>query len=178
MKKRRYHVILTSLVLLAASVLTAAPKSEKPNIVFIFCDDLGYGDLGCFGAKDIKTPNIDRLADTGIKFTDFYSVSPVCTPSRAGLMTGRVPQRMGVVGVYFPESFTGMPTNEITIAQVLKKAGYKTGIVGKWHLGHHHQFLPLQRGFDEYFGIPYSNDMESVVYIKGNEVVDFQVDQT
>ena len=152
-------------------------EDKRPNIVFIYCDDLGYGDIGCFGATDIKTPNIDRMAAEGIKFTDFYSASPVCSPSRAALLTGRIPQRMGINGVFFPESYTGMPLEEITIAEVLKKEGYATGIIGKWHLGHMEKYLPLQRGFDEYFGIPYSNDMESVVYLRGNEVVDFNVDQ-
>ncbi|MGC9344933.1 MAG: sulfatase family protein [Bacteroidales bacterium] len=153
-------------------------ENGNPNIVIIYCDDLGYGDLGCFGANDIQTPNIDGIAEQGIKFTEFYSASPICSPSRAGLMTGRLPQRMGVHGVFFPESYTGMPVEEITIADVLKNHGYTTGIVGKWHLGHMHRFLPLQRGFDEYFGIPYSNDMESVVYMEGNEVVEFNPDQT
>lgn len=152
-------------------------NTSKPNIVFIFADDLGYGDLGCFGAEDISTPNIDRIATEGIKFTEFYSASPVCSPSRAGLMTGRMPQRMGVNGVFFPESFTGMPTDEITIAEKLKEVGYSTGIVGKWHLGHMPKYLPLNQGFDEYYGIPYSNDMESVVYLEGNEVDSFEVNQ-
>jgi len=151
---------------------------DRPNIVIIYCDDLGYGDLGCFGADDIKTPHIDRMAREGIKFTEFYSASPVCSPSRAALLTGRMPQRMGINGVFFPESFTGMPLDEITIADLLKEEGYATGIVGKWHLGHMKKFLPLQRGFDEYFGIPYSNDMESVVYIRGNKVEEYYVDQT
>ena len=155
----------------------AVDKKPTPNIVIIFCDDLGYGDLGCFGATDIKTPNIDSIAIQGIKFTEFYSASPICSPSRAGLMTGRLPQRMGINGVFFPESFTGLPVEEVTMADVLKKHGYSTGIVGKWHLGHMCQYLPLQRGFDEYFGIPYSNDMESAVYMEGNEVVDFHPDQ-
>jgi len=160
-----------------ASTDTPVPVADAPNIVFIFADDLGYGDLGCFGAEDIGTPNIDRLAQEGIKFTEFYSASPVCSPSRAGLLTGRMPQRMGINGVFFPESFTGMPTDEITIADLLQQQGYATGVVGKWHLGHFKRFLPLQRGFDEYYGIPYSNDMESVVYLEGNEVDSFQVDQ-
>ncbi len=151
---------------------------ERPNFVIIYCDDLGYGDLGCFDADDIKTPNIDRMASEGIKFTEFYSASPVCSPSRAALLTGRIPQRMGINNVFFPVSYTGMPLEEITIAEILKEEGYATGIIGKWHLGHMKKFLPLQRGFDEYFGIPYSNDMESVVYIRGNEVVDFDVDQS
>ncbi len=148
-----------------------------PNIVVIYCDDLGYGDPGCFGNTEIRTPNIDRLATEGMKFTEFYSASPVCSPSRAALLTGRIPQRMGINGVFFPRSYTGMPLEEVTTADLLKTAGYATGIVGKWHLGHRHEFLPLQRGFDEYFGIPYSNDMLSVVYLEGNQVVDFHPDQ-
>ena len=150
---------------------------QKPNIVYIFADDLGYGDLSCYGAKDINTPNIDQIAKEGIKFTEFYSASSVCSPSRAALLTGRYPQRMGINTVFFPESFTGIPDTEITIPEILKEKGYATGIVGKWHLGHHYQYLPLQQGFDEYFGIPYSNDMESVVYMRGNEVESYKVKQ-
>ena len=150
---------------------------QKPNIVYIFADDLGYGDLSCYGAKDINTPNIDQIAKQGIKFTEFYSASSVCSPSRAALLTGRYPQRMGINTVFFPESFTGIPDTEITIPEILKEKGYATGIVGKWHLGHHSKYLPLQHGFDEYFGIPYSNDMESVVYMRGNEVESYKVKQ-
>ena len=150
---------------------------QKPNIVYIFADDLGYGDLSCYGAKDINTPNIDQIAKKGIKFTEFYSASSVCSPSRAALLTGRYPQRMGINTVFFPESFTGIPDTEITIPEILKEKGYATGIVGKWHLGHHSKYLPLQHGFDEYFGIPYSNDMESVVYMRGNEVESYKVKQ-
>lgn len=150
---------------------------QKPNIVYIFADDLGYGDLSCYGAKDINTPNIDQIAKQGIKFTEFYSASSVCSPSRAALLTGRYPQRMGINTVFFPESFTGIPDKEITIPEILKEKGYATGIVGKWHLGHHSKYLPLQHGFDEYFGIPYSNDMESIVYMRGNEVESYKVKQ-
>lgn len=150
---------------------------QKPNIVYIFADDLGYGDLSCYGAKDINTPNIDQIAKQGIKFTEFYSASSVCSPSRAALLTGRYPQRMGINTVFFSESFTGIPDTEITIPEILKEKGFATGIVGKWHLGHHYQYLPLQQGFDEYFGIPYSNDMESVVYMRGNEVESYKVKQ-
>ncbi len=150
---------------------------QKPNIVYIFADDLGYGDLSCYGAKDINTPNIDQIAKKGIKFTEFYSASSVCSPSRAALLTGRYPQRMGINTVFFSESFTGIPDKEITIPEILKEKGYATGIVGKWHLGHHSKYLPLQHGFDEYFGIPYSNDMESVVYMRGNEVESYKVKQ-
>lgn len=171
---------LTSL-LLALSLLAISCSKESterpPNIIHIFADDLGYGDLSSFGATDISTPNIDRLATEGIKFTDFYSAAHVCSPSRAALLTGRLPQRMGIHGVFFPESYTGMPEDEETIAEKLKEKNYATGIVGKWHLGHLNKFLPLQQGFDSYFGIPYSNDMESVVYLDGNDVVNFDVDQ-
>ncbi|RNC80010.1 MAG: DUF229 domain-containing protein [Balneola sp.] len=172
----RFALFSCCLILLTAC--STPTKELPPNIIYIFTDDLGYGDVGVFGATDIKTPNIDRMAEEGIKFTEFYSVSPVCTPSRAGLLTGRYPQRMGLNGVFFPESFEGMPQEEITIAEMLKEEGYATGLVGKWHLGHMQKFMPLVQGFDEYFGIPYSNDMESVVYMRGNDVVSHSVDQT
>ena len=160
-----------------------SPEKKKqetevlPNIIHIFADDLGYGDLGCFGATDIKTPAIDAIAKEGIKFTNFYSASPVCSPSRAALLTGRLPQRIGINGVFFPESFTGMPSEEITISEILKEKNYVTGMIGKWHLGHREEYLPLQQGFDSYFGIPYSNDMASVVYMRDNGVVDYNVNQ-
>ena len=174
------HSIVFCLVVLLSLIACRekTPEQQKrPNFIIIFADDLGYGDLSCFGATDIHTPNIDRIAGEGIKFTEFYSASPVCSPSRAGLLTGRMPQRMGINQVYFPESFSGMPPSEITIAEMLGTIGYATGIVGKWHLGHLERFLPLQQGFDEYYGIPYSNDMSSVVYMDGNEVDSFKVDQ-
>ena len=150
---------------------------KSPNIVFIFADDLGYGDIGSYGAEDISTPNIDFIAENGIKFNDFYSVSSVCTPSRAGMLTGRMPQRFGLNGVLFPDSHTGMPPSEYTIAELLKDNGYYTGIIGKWHLGHKYDFLPLQQGFDFFFGIPYSNDMASTAYFNGNDVIDYFPDQ-
>ncbi len=151
---------------------------EIPNVIFILADDLGYGDLGCYGSSCNRTPNLDNLARLGIRFTDSYAAASICSPSRAALLTGRYPLRMGINGVFFPESFSGIDTSEVTIAEALHKAGYYTGIVGKWHLGHHHAFLPLQNGFDEYFGIPYSNDMRSVVYMRGNSVESWTVDQT
>ncbi len=153
------------------------PVKSPPNFVLIMADDLGYGDIGCFEATDILTPHIDRMAAQGVRFTSAYAASSICSPSRAAMLTGRYPQRMGINSVFFPESFTGLPVNEITIADLLSEQGYKNAIFGKWHLGHHHQYLPLQRGFDEYFGIPYSNDMSSVVYMRGNEVEEFEVDQ-
>ena len=147
---------------MAATVSFLTPLMEasdrNPNIVLIYCDDLGYGDLGCYGSS-IPTPHLDRMAAEGMRFTQFYSANPVCSPSRAALLTGRYPTRVGVPRVLFPNDTTGLPDDEMTIAQVLKARGYKTMCVGKWHLGRLPEFLPTNRGFDEYFGIPYSNDM-------------------
>jgi len=152
-----------SLILFTALGLSLYAQSNRPpNFIVILADDLGYGDLGCYGHPTIKTPNIDKLAQEGIRFTQFYVAANVCSPSRAGLLTGRLPVRTGVtggLGVFFPHSSTGLPTSEITIAKALKEKGYQTGIVGKWHLGAKAQYLPNSFGFDEYFGIPYSNDM-------------------
>ncbi len=136
----------------------------KPNFVIIFCDDLGYGDLSCFGHPTIHTPHLDQMAEEGQKWTNFYAAAPVCTPSRAGLLTGRLPIRTGMCSdkraVLFPDSAGGLPASEITIAKALKEAGYATAAVGKWHLGHLPAFLPTSHGFDSYFGVPYSNDMD------------------
>ena len=140
--------------------------TETPNIVVIYADDLGYGDLGSYGHPTIRTPPLDRLADEGLRFTDYYSPSPVCTPSRAALLTGRYAVRSGMVGrrgVLFPESHGGLPDNEITIAEMLRDRGYATAHVGKWHLGIHEGSRPLDQGFDQSFGIPYSNDMDGTI---------------
>lgn len=145
-----------SAFLFAAGSLHAA----KPNFVIIFTDDQGYGDLSCFGSKTIKTPNIDRIAKEGRKFTSFMVASPVCTPSRAALLTGCYPKRVGMhQHVLFPASTKGLNAKEHTIADHLKGQGYATACFGKWHLGHHKETLPTANGFDTYFGIPYSNDM-------------------
>ena len=137
--------------------------ARRPNIVVIFTDDLGYGDLACYGHPTIRTPSLDRMAAEGIRFTQFYSASPVCTPSRAALMTGRLPIRTGMCSderrVLFPFSKGGLQAEEMTVAEVLQSAGYRTMCVGKWHLGHLSEYLPTRHGFDHYFGIPYSNDM-------------------
>ena len=137
-----------------------ARADDKPNFVIIFADDQGYGDLGCFGSETIETPNIDRMATEGRKFTNFMVASPVCTPSRAALLTGCYPKRVGMhQHVLFPASTKGLNPDEYTIADHLKSQGYATACFGKWHLGHHPETLPQQNGFDTYYGIPYSNDM-------------------
>jgi len=136
--------------------------SDKPNFVIIFTDDQGYQDVGCFGSPAITTPNLDRMAAEGIKFTDFYVAASVCSPSRAALMTGCYPPRVGITKVLFPNDNIGLNPEEITIADILKGQGYATACIGKWHLGHLPEFLPTSNGFDYYFGIPYSNDMDGV----------------
>lgn len=132
---------------------------KTPNIIIIFTDDQGYGDIGCYGATGFETPNLDKLASQGMRFTNHYSAQPVCSASRAGLLTGCYPNRIGISGALFPHHTIGLNPDELTIAEMLKTKGYATAIFGKWHLGHHKKFLPLQHGFDEYVGVPYSNDM-------------------
>lgn len=140
------------------------PPPAKPNIILIFMDDLGYGDLSCYGALDYRTPNLDRMASEGMRFTNFVSAQAVCSASRAGLMTGCYPNRVGISGALFPGAKVGLATEEETIADLLKARGYATGAFGKWHLGDAPAFLPTRQGFDEYMGIPYSNDMWPVQY--------------
>lgn len=142
-----------------------ASGGRPPNFIIIFCDDLGYGDIGCFGSNKHRTPNLDRMATEGMRFTSFYVTSGVCTPSRSSLMTGCYPRRVNMhqnddgLCVLFPVNKKGLNPDEITIADLLKKQGYATACIGKWHLGDQPQFLPTSQGFDYYFGIPYSNDM-------------------
>ena len=161
----KFTVSLTGILFLylqCFSVSTAAEatlKADRPNIVIIYIDDMGYADIGPFGAKGYATPNLDRMASEGMKFTSFYSAQAVCSASRAALMTGCYANRIGIHGALGPHSKVGISSNEMTIAQVCKQQGYATAIFGKWHLGDARQFLPLQHGFDEYFGLPYSNDM-------------------
>ncbi|MEN6575073.1 MAG: sulfatase-like hydrolase/transferase [Phycisphaerales bacterium] len=170
--------------------VSADDKSNRPpNFIVVFIDDMGYADVGCFGAEGYETPNIDRLAADGVRFTDFYAAASSCTPSRAALMTGCYPQRVGLPHVLGPEARIGISDEETTIAQVLKPLGYATACYGKWHLGHHSQFLPTRHGFDEYFGLPYSNDMwprhpenptgyPDLPLIEGERVVAYDPDQT
>ena len=155
----------------AATSLPAIPQTKKPNIVFILCDDLGYGDLECYGSS-IRTPNLNRLAQEGMRFTNFDSADPVCSPSRAALLTGRYPTRVGVPRVFFPQDTNGLELGETTLANVAKAQGYKTACFGKWHLGRPEPYLPTNRGFDQYFGIPYSNDMNPRVLLDGTKVVE------
>jgi arylsulfatase A-like enzyme len=162
----RKSLALLALGLFAASAVGAVGAEPPPNFVVILADDLGYGDLGCYGHPTIATPNLDRMATEGQRWTDFYAAASVCTPSRAALLTGRLPIRSGMCDdrrrVLFPDSAGGLPPEEITMAEALKDLGYATACVGKWHLGHLPQYLPTTQGFDSYFGVPYSNDMDRV----------------
>ena len=145
------------LTLPAAQTVRAAEHS--PNVVIIYTDDQGYADVGSFGAQGLTTPNLDQLAREGRRFTDFHVAQPICTASRASLLTGCYPNRIGFRGALGPHSKIGINENELTLAQMFKNQGYATGMVGKWHLGDAPQFLPTKRGFDQYYGIPYSHDM-------------------
>ncbi len=161
------HLVLTSL---AALLLAVGPSpvqaAKQPNIIIILADDMGYGDLGCYGHPSMHTPNLDRMAAEGLRFTDFYCGQSLCTPSRAALLTGRLAVRSGMAGgpgrhVLYPKDKGGLPNEEITIAQALKAKGYTTEAIGKWHVGSQPELLPIHRGFDSFFGLPYSNDMDT-----------------
>lgn len=191
----RYYL---PILLLLSTLLAACPPAETetdtlpnrpPNIIVIFADDLGYGDLGVYGHPTIQTPHLDQMAREGMKFTQFYVGASVCTPSRSALLTGRLPIRTGMSStkrrVLFPDSGGGLPASELTIAEALKERGYATACFGKWHLGHLPQFLPTRHGFDYYYGIPYSNDMEVVKrgdpplpLMRNEETIEAPADQT
>ena len=163
MKKQLFltvPVTLSAFAATAADSATPVPTSVRnPNIVVIFMDDMGYADIGPFGARKYATPNLDRMAAEGTKFTSFYAAQAVCSASRAGLLTGCYPNRVGITGALRPHSKIGLSLQEMTMAELCKQKGYATGMFGKWHLGDEKRFLPTRRGFDEYFGLPYSNDM-------------------
>jgi len=164
---------------------TGQLQAETPNVVIIFTDDQGYGDVGCYGGTHVVTPHLDQMATQGMRFTDFHVAQAVCGASRAALLTGCYPNRIGILWAPSPFTKYGINDREVLISEMLRSKGYATAAIGKWHLGHHRQFLPLQHGFDSYFGLPYSNDMwpshpEKVKFpdlplIEGNEVVDSQV---
>jgi len=169
-------------LLVACTTAWAAPKS--PNFVLLFADDLGYGDLSCYGHPTIYTPHLDRMATQGIKLTSFYAAT-CCSPSRASLLTGRYAPRTGVYRVLFPKDTIGLPASEVTLAEALKERGYRTACIGKWHLGHREGFLPNDHGFDEYFGLLYSNDMmkpwvntdEPLKLYRNKEAIEYPVKQ-
>jgi len=170
----------------AGDAISLPAAVSSPNIVLIFTDDQGYGDVGCYGAKGFQTPSLDLLAKQGRKFTDFYVAQAVCGTSRAALLTGCYPNRIGLFGAPGPNATHGISASEMTLAELVKQKQYATAIVGKWHLGHRLPFLPLQHGFDQYYGLPYSNDMwphhpEKVKFpplplIRNNQIIDSDVD--
>ncbi len=157
--KSAFGIGMASIISFQATAQKPKLKSATPNIILILMDDLGYGDIGRTGATRYNTPNLDMLANQGMQFTWYYCPQAVSSASRAGLLTGCYPNRVGITGALMPYSTIGINSEETTIAEVLKTKGYHTGIIGKWHLGYQEQFLPLQHGFDEYYGLPYSNDM-------------------
>jgi arylsulfatase A len=160
MKKILPLFVIIAIAFIASSCEESSQTSSQPNIIILFADDMGYGDLSCYGHPTIQTPNLDGLADEGIRFTSFYVPTPVCGPSRSALLTGRYPPRCGMPGNIGPDTQYGLPLEEITIADILKQEGYHTMHIGKWHLGHYKpEYMPTSRGFDHYFGLFYSNDM-------------------
>lgn len=161
MKKAFYIIALFTIILSCGDQRKKADQEPEspPNIVLIFTDDQGYQDVGVFGSPDIETPHLDKMASEGIRLTSYYSAQAVCSASRAGILTGCYPNRIGIHNALGPGNTHGINATETTIAEMLKASGYKTAIYGKWHLGHHLKFLPTRHGFDEWFGIPYSNDM-------------------
>ena len=186
MKKTILFLILLLAVVISLYIILKPKKQSLPNVVLIFTDDQGYGDLSIYGSETINTPHLDALAKSGMRFTDFHVASSVCTPSRAALLTGCYPDRVGLPNVLFPNGpYTSNPSvglnpDEETIAELLKKKGYATAMAGKWHLGHRQKFLPLQHGFDSYLGVPYSNDMSKgeLPLVKDNKVVEVDIDQS
>ena len=164
MNRHTLNLLLAGILALLANAPAAVRAEKLPNLVIILADDLGYGDLSCYGHPSIRTPNLDRMASQGMRFTDFYVAASVCTPSRAALLTGRLPIRSGMSGdmqhrVQTKNSPGGLPPEEITIARALKSKGYATQAIGKWHLGQYPQNMPLSHGFDAFYGLRWSNEI-------------------
>ncbi|HUX56465.1 MAG TPA: sulfatase [Bacteroidales bacterium] len=177
LSKIKSRNILSFLALSCLGAGTISAKEKSPNVVLVLMDDLGYGDLSCYGALEYKTPNLDDMAKNGMRFTNYLAPQAVSSASRAGLLTGCYPNRVGISGALFPSSKRGLNPSETTLAELFKQKGYSTAIFGKWHLGDQKEFLPLQQGFDEYFGLPYSNDMWPFNYVGGKaEPNTFQYD--
>ena len=172
----RWRMLLYLISLLLAPNLSSSSSSPRPNILLMMADDLGWGDVAPNNPTIQYTPNIEKLASQGLRYTDYHSAASVCTPSRAGLLTGRLGQRTGVIKNFYVDSKGGLPLTERTMADYLKSAGYKTGVIGKWHLGHTEPYHPLSRGFDYYFGLPYSNDMGCLDSSTSSSVYNIKVD--
>lgn len=187
MTRARMPIFIAASLVVLFHANRSSAADRPPSVVIIYTDDQGYGDVGCFGAKGFTTPNLDRLAREGRRFTNFHVSQPVCSASRTSLLTGCYANRLGINGALSPKATIGIADEETTIAEVLKSKGYATGMAGKWHLGHHPRFLPTHHGFDEYLGLPYSNDMwpqpgnknkstyPSLPLIEGDKVIDADV---
>lgn len=176
-----FSLLIFLIVLIGCGSSTEQSTDAKPNVLIILTDDLGYGDISCYGQKNYSTPNIDKFAEQGVSFTDFYVPTPYCAPSRATLLTGRFPLRHGMIKNPTPDAGIndiGISSDEITLGEVFQEAGYKTKCIGKWHMGHKEEFFPVKHGFDEYFGILYSNDMRPVQLVENMDTVEYPVDQS
>lgn len=170
MRKFSLLILLVSVLLNSCSQSKQKHDTKKPNVVLILIDDEGYGDVGCYGATGFQTPNLDDIASQGMRFTNYYAAQPVCSASRAGLLTGCYPNRIGLTGALFPKHTIGINKDELTMAEMFKAQNYATACFGKWHLGWQKEFLPLQHGFDEFLGLPYSNDMWPYDNISGERL--------